>query len=207
MSDVKLYLGDCLEILPTLAADGVDAVITDPPYGIDYILNWQKNNGFDRFEDMIQDFDPMPLLIYPVVVLFGANHYSDKLPLGGWYCWDKRLSKNADRMFGSSFELAWYKSDRTDVKMIRILHGGLINANGGKRVHPTEKPIELWRHIIYDQTNVGDTILDPFMGSGTTGVACVQTGRNFIGIEIEPKYFEIAEKRIKEAQLQLRLGI
>ena len=71
-----------------------------------------------------------------------------------------------------------------------------------KRVHPTQKPIELMSKIIQDFTKEGDTILDPFMGSGTTGVACVQTGRNFIGIEIDPTYFAIAERRIKEAQMQ-----
>ena len=73
--------------------------------------------------------------------------------------------------------------------------------------HPTEKPVELMKWLIETYTREGDTILDPFMGSGTTGVACVQTGRNFIGIEIDPTYFAIAEKRIKEAQQQPRLEL
>ena len=76
-----------------------------------------------------------------------------------------------------------------------------------KRVHPTQKPIELMVKIIEDFTHKGDTILDPFMGSGTTGVACVQTGRNFVGIEIDPTYYAIAEKRIKDAQMQMRLPL
>ena len=71
--------------------------------------------------------------------------------------------------------------------------------------HPTQKPLALIKELILSCTLEGDTVLDPFMGSGTTGVACVQTGRNFIGIEIDPAYFAIAEKRIAEAQLQPRL--
>ena len=74
-------------------------------------------------------------------------------------------------------------------------------------LHPTQKPVPLMKRIITDLTNLGDLILDPFMGSGTTGIACVQTGRNFIGIEIDPKYYAIAEKRIAEARLQIRMEI
>ena len=73
--------------------------------------------------------------------------------------------------------------------------------------HKSQKPINLMKRLLLDFTNQGDTILDPFMGSGTTGVACVQTGRNFIGIEIDPTYFAIAERRIQEAQLQPRLPL
>ena len=82
-------------------------------------------------------------------------------------------------------------------------------SNGGdkNKVHPTQKPIPLYEYLIHTYTNEDDTVLDIAMGSGTTGVACVQTGRNFIGIEIEPKYFEIAEARIAEAQLQIRMEI
>ena len=80
----------------------------------------------------------------------------------------------------------------------------IIPHNNG---HPTPKPVKVTKWLIENTTNEGDTILDPFMGSGTTGVACVQTGRNFIGIEIEPKYYEIAERRIKEAQMQIRMPI
>jgi site-specific DNA-methyltransferase (adenine-specific) len=81
------------------------------------------------------------------------------------------------------------------------------NANRKAKVHPTQKPVELYEYLIKTYTNEGDTVCDIAMGSGTTGVACVQTGRNFIGIEIEPKYYEIAEKRIAEAQLQVRMPI
>jgi len=214
----QLIHGDCLEILPTLAAGSVDAVVTDPPYGIDYRPEWKKWSGAKSdFRKIINDdkkFDPSPFMGYPTVVLFGANYYANKLPIGGWICWDKRLDEKKDKMIGSSFELAWYLSKNTSSKtmMIRVLHGGVINAdskngNNEKRYHPTQKPITVMKRIILKMTNPGDTILDPFMGSGTTGVACAQTGRNFIGIEIDETYFKIAEKRINKARQQLRLGI
>ena len=87
------------------------------------------------------------------------------------------------------------------------MHGGVVNADGhnAKRVHPTQKPIRLMALIIKDFTSEGDTILDPFMGSGTTGVACVQTGRRFIGMELEPRYFDSAVKRITAA-IEQRAG-
>ena len=96
-------------------------------------------------------------------------------------------------------------------KARRLNYHDLGNVLDFKRVsngcHPTEKPVSLIRKIVEYSTDEGATILDPFMGSGTTGVACVQTNRNFIGIEIEPKYYDIAERRIKEAQLQLVMPI
>ena len=92
-------------------------------------------------------------------------------------------------------------------KSIITINSVSNECNNTKRVHPTQKPVALYEYLINTYTNPGDTVADISMGSGTTGVACVQTGRNFIGIEIEPKYFEIAEKRIAEAQLQMRMPI
>lgn len=83
--------------------------------------------------------------------------------------------------------------------------GQEAECNNGNRIHPTQKPVALYEYLIRTYTNEGETVLDCCAGSGTTGVACVKTGRNFIGIEKEPKYFEIAERRIKEAQMQLPL--
>jgi len=215
MAEYTLYHGDCLEVMDKLIADGVkvDAVVTDPPYGIDYSPSWKKWNGDDSdFSPIIGDdtpFNPLPFLGFSNVVLFGANNFSSLLPEAGWIVWDKRLSKKKDKMFGYPFEMAWFKSINTNKKliMVRVLHGGVINAdskygNNEKRYHPTQKPVQVMKEIIELITIPHDTILDPFMGSGTTGVACMQLDRNFIGIEIDEEYYKIAEKRIETAAMQ-----
>lgn len=206
MSEVRLILGDCLEVMKTLEAGSVDAVVTDPPYG----KNWTGSNASTReWTGIANDegnLDIRSILAMDCLVIsFGANCYPEMLPhRGRWICWDKRIVEKADRMLGSAFELAWVNKTSGFDRMYRVMHGGVVNADGGniERVHPTQKPLVLMRRIILDYTQSGDTILDPFMGSGTTGVACVQTGRNFIGIEIDPGYFEIARRRIEIAQMQ-----
>lgn len=131
--------------------------------------------------------------------IWGGNYFADNLPPSRcWLVWDKRTGANSF----ADCELAWTNLDNV-VKMYTVPWVGANAKDTPKRYHPTQKPVTLMVWIIERWTNPGDTILDPFMGSGTTGVACVQTGRNFIGIEIEPKYFEIAQKRITEAQLQM----
>jgi len=204
--DVKLYLGDCLEILPTLEAGSVDAVITDPPYGIKIIngggrgINgWRDYKSDGRWDETRPPKDIFDLMLQQDnVIIWGGNYFTDYLPPSSqWLIWDK-----GQRDFSlADFEMAWGSKDKAgrifDYPRVRM-----ISENG---LHPTQKPIALMKWCIELATNAGDTILDPFMGSGTTGVACVQTGRNFIGIEIDPNYYAIAEKRIKEAQLQMRL--
>ena len=209
MTDVKLYLGDCIEVMKTLPENSVDAVITDPPYGIGWAGSNASTLSWNPIANDDGNLDITPILNMDCLVIsFGANCYPEKLPhRGRWICWDKRVVENADRMLGSPFELAWTNKTSGFNKIYRVMHGGVVNADGHnqRRVHPTQKPVTLMKRILLDYTHEGDTILDPFMGSGTTGVACVQTGRNFIGIEISEEYFRIAEKRIAEAQKQPRL--
>ncbi len=208
IGNATLYLGDCLEILPSIRKQ-VDAVVSDPPYGI----GWQGSNASTlSWNPIINDdgnFDITPILNMDCLVIsFGANCYPEKLPhRGRWICWDKRVVEKADKMLGSPFELAWTNKTSGFDRMYRVMHGGVVNADGMgiKRVHPTQKPISLMERILIDYTHEGDTILDPFMGSGSTGVACVTSGRKFIGIEIEPKYFDIACRRIEQAYAQPRL--
>jgi len=206
---IELHLGDCLEIMPMLEADSVDAVITDPPYGID--LDKDGCNTRNKNRMIIGDdkpFDPTPFIEYPTVILWGANNYADKLPHGGWLAWDKRIYNDmSDLANQSDGELAWTNRTKRILFYRHLWVGAIRKTENGKHYHPTQKPIILMKWCLKKFTQEGDTILDPFMGSGTTGVACVQTGRNFIGIEIEPKYFEIAEKRIKKAQLQMRFDL
>jgi len=216
MSEVKLYLGDCLEIMRTMPDKSVDAVITDPPYGIGRDKGFGGFEGFEGFgtpiartqykgdwDDKRPDavyFDEV-LRIGKTILIFGGNFFSDYLPVSNhWIAWDKR---NTMPTFGDC-ELIWTNIKRNSVKMITKEYNGLIGKEA-ERFHATQKPLKIIHWLINKYTNPGDTILDPFMGSGTTGVACVQTGRNFIGIEIDPGYFKIAEKRIHDAQQQPNL--
>jgi site-specific DNA-methyltransferase (adenine-specific) len=205
IGECVLYLGDCREILPLLPK--VDAVVTDPPYGISY----QKGSGgkgahsvrnIEAIQGDAQPFDPTPLLDYEDVILWGANHYASRLPHGRWLAWDK-LAGMAEFDSFSDVEFAWRKGRGKD-RVINHLWKGICKDSekgGGKeRWHPTQKPIDVMAWCIR-QTDAR-TIIDPFMGSGTTGVACVKLGRKFIGIEIEPKYFDIACKRISDAYKQ-----
>ena len=204
IGDATLYLGDCMDILPTL--DKVDAVITDPPYGINYDPTQYKGNFKEKIFNDDKEFDPTKIIkLCKTVILWGANNYTKNLPKGGWLCWDKRTNEASDGVLGSPFELAWH-SNHKKYKIARIQHCGVINADGAgiKREHPTQKPISLMKWCI-DQAGNPQTILDPFMGSGTTGVAAIQLGCKFIGIEREPKYFEIACKRIEQAVAQPQL--
>ena len=193
--------------------NSIDAVITDPPYGMGKYNKFGSRGNLTismPYTPIIGDdkpFDPSPFLGFPVVILFGANWYSDKLPAAaGWIIWDKRDGMTSNN-FGDC-ELAWVKG-AIATRIFRHRWNGMIrdSERNKKRVHPTQKPVALMKWIITNYTAHGDTILDPFMGSGTTGVACVQTGRNFIGIEIDPTYFKIAERRIKDAQQQMPLPL
>ncbi len=184
----------------------IDALITDPPYGIGYKPDWNKWDGSPSdFQVVIGDdttFNPEPFLIYPTVVLFGANYFSDQLPIGGWICWDKRTDTVKDNMIGSPFELAWYRSINTTRKalMVRVLHGGVVNAdsiigNNEKRLHSTQKPITVMEQVIDAITKKNDVIIDPFSGVGTTLLACEVSGRISLSMEIDPDYVAVILER------------
>jgi site-specific DNA-methyltransferase (adenine-specific)/modification methylase len=201
---VTLYLGDCREILPDLGK--VDAVVTDPPYGIGY----SKGSGgkgkhhvrnIEAIEGDTEPFDPAPFLDFEEVILWGGNHYASRLPHGCWLAWDKLAGMEAFDSF-SDVEFAWQKGRGKD-RIFSHLWKGICKASekgGGKeRWCPTQKPVDLMRWCIKLLPPTATLILDPFMGSGTTGVAAVKLGRKFIGIEIVPKYFEVACRRIADA--------
>jgi len=196
---VELYLGDCLEILPTIADDGVDAVITDPPYGCgkaewDDVFPTKWYSAVKRFG--------------LVAIITGSSGLQDTIPLVGNDFFDVIAARNLNGMTRSPAGFGnWLGCVLSNGKVKQGQTFFEFVVSGDKPDHPSPKPIDYMRKLIARISEPGDTILDPFMGSGTTGVACVQTGRNFIGIEIEPKYYELAEKRIAEAQLQIRMEI
>ena len=184
-----LYLGDCRDILPTLGR--VDAVITDPPYGIGIASNPVRQAHKKMEWDAAA---PGSALISAciaageVAVLWGGNYF-DLPPSQCFFVWDKVQPQD--------FSLAMCEQAWTNRKgPAKLFRQSVLSY---RKEHPTQKPIELMKWCI-EQAGNPQTILDPFMGSGTTGVAAVQMGRQFIGIEREPEYFEIACKRIEDAQ-------
>jgi site-specific DNA-methyltransferase (adenine-specific) len=194
-----IYHGDCREIMPTLK---FDVIVTDPPYGINYAGYNHGTIEGDETTDLAQwitNYTSKP------TVTFGANHYAAALPTtGAWSCWDKRTTEQADKMFGSPFELIWASGDDKPGRIYRIMHGGVVNADGAgnKRQHPTQKPIKLMTQVISDWVPDNTPIIaDPFMGSGTTLVAAKQLGRKAIGIEINEEYCQVAVDRLAQGVL------
>lgn len=198
IGNATLYLGDCRDILPTLGK--VDAVVTDPPYGI--AEKWKGGSGHgwgkaqeegklrNEWDNSVPSIETMRAVVAAgkEVIIWGGNYF-ELPPSRCWLVWSK-----PERNFTlAEAELAWTNRDN----VVRVLDYARSDPD---RLHPTQKPVGVMRWSI-SKTN-GGTILDPFMGSGTTGVAAVQMGRKFIGIEREPKYFDIACKRIEDAQRQ-----
>jgi site-specific DNA-methyltransferase (adenine-specific) len=205
---IILYLGDCREILPTLGK--VDAVVTDPPYGI----GWKPrvNHQDQAWVDEI-NFDIREFLVGTHHIIWGGQYFSDKLPVSeGWLTWCKRPTtgldfSNDDRSYATT-ELAW--RDFGKAKFITHVWDGGMRAGAAENrtfCHPSQKPIEVMEWCLRQLPATCATILDPFMGSGTTGVAAVKLGRRFIGVEIDPKYFDIACRRITDATKQQDLFV
>ena len=200
-----LYLGDCRDILPTLPK--VDAVVTDPPYGIAAakrgVIGSSNNAPVRDYGKADWDNQPIDCETMAAVrsagrwqIIFGGNYY-DSPATSCWLVWDKENTGDF-----ADCELAWTNLPKA-VRRIRYMWNGMLRANGEQRGdHPTQKPIGVMRWCIGHLPTPNQTILDPFMGSGTTGVAAVQMGRDFIGIEREERYFEIACRRIEQAQRQ-----
>ncbi len=202
IGDCRLLLGDCREILPTLGK--VDAVVTDPPYGIGADEAAFRNNGkrgwkcygetaWDRSRPAQETFQSL-LEASRDQIIWGGNYFADLLPPSmRWLVWDK-----GQRDFSlADVELAWTSQN----KAARALTYSRGRAMLDGKQHPTQKPIEVMVWCLGFLPDA-ETILDPFMGSGTTGVACVKLCRKFIGIEIDEKYFDIACRRIRDAYAQ-----
>lgn len=200
IGNATLYCGDCREILPALV--GVDAVISDPPYG----LGDKMTGGTKRFSTgeggmkTLGDWDMQPVAgllemladVAPIKMLWGGNYYA--VPESrGWLVWVK--TNGVQTM--ASVELCW---TNLDMNSKHFMHP----VNGWDRSHPTQKPIDLMCWCLSFAPKA-KTICDPFMGSGTTGVAALMDGRKFIGVERETKYFDAACKRIEQAVAQGQL--
>lgn len=178
----------------------VDAVVTDPPYGINLIngggrgmngwRDFRQDGEWDKWRPTKEYFDEM-LRISKIAIIWGGNYFTDCLPPSQqWLIWDK-----GQRDFSlADGEMAWSSQDKA-MRIYSFPRAAMLKENG---LHPTQKPISLMRWCI--ELTGAQSVFDPFLGSGTTGVAAVQLNRNFIGCEINPDYFAIAQKRIRQAQ-------
>lgn len=199
---VELYQGDCRDILPFLPK--VDACVCDPPYGIGENHKKVASRGklatpkdYGAFEwDAVPIDGPTVRMLRDCSqwqIIFGGNYF-ELGPTSCWLVWDKQ---NGDNDFADC-ELAWTNLPKA-VRRIYWRWNGMIRKGSDERVHPTQKPVGVMRWCLEQLPATATTICDPFMGSGTTGVACVREGKRFIGIEREPQYFDAAIKRISDA--------
>lgn len=194
IGSATLYLGDCREILPTLGKAGV--LLTDPPYGMSH-----KHKELGGIVGDDEPFDPRPFLVAKYHILWGANHFASRLPdQTRWLMWLKHDPGLFGKRDHAPFDLAW-----TDIggsaRAIKHIWDACIRQGewfGKKNCHPHQKPVELMQWCLGFVPDC-NPILDPFMGSGPVGIAAAKMGREYIGIEIDPKHFDTACKRIEEA--------
>ena len=197
----RLILGDCLKVMPLLGR--FDAVVTDPPFGINYAANPIVGKGKIASNHARKDWDGAAPEMSPVLamseqhIIWGGNYFNLP-PVRGWLTWFK---PDAPPSLGQ-FEMAWTSIPRTT----RQISQSIAATNAERIGHPTQKPLAVMAWCLGFLPKA-QTILDPFMGSGTTLVACQRLGRNGTGIELDPDYFAIACKRVDEATRQVDLFI
>jgi site-specific DNA-methyltransferase (adenine-specific) len=217
---VDLRLGDCLEILPTLEAGSVDAIVTDPPYFVPAV-HYQTRKQFTRslsdlgmLEHFFKDFfrecarvlKPTGVYYvfcdgqsYPVFYAMAYPHCRRIVPL----VWDKQVSING-YSWRHQHELIMF-GEMPKAPSVKTGDGDILKCRAvpiDQRDHPAQKPVELLKRLITKSVLEGGVVLDPFMGSAATGIACKETGRGFIGIEKDLRYYELAQRLIAEPQAQ-----
>ena len=224
--DVTLYLADCRDILPTLGK--VDAVVTDPPYGVGFKYAshddrpeaYQGGYGawlwgvLEKCEDLLPDGAP----IFVWQASLNVRQFSNWFPRN-WrlFCAAKNFVQMRPIAMQYAYDpvVVWWKSDGkgwsagTASRDWHIANTAPVVAtpNNIEKGHPCPRPVDQIAHVVRQWVPPDSTVLDPFMGSGTTGVACVQLGRKFIGIELEPRYFDIACRRISDELKRPRLDL
>lgn len=222
---VQLFQGDCLEIMKEIPTGSIHAVVTDPPYGIAYQSAWRidKRDRFDVIEgDTELDFtwlieahrvmaDTSSLFVFCRWDVQGQFHdaIANLFQVRSQVIWDRGIHGLGDlsAQYAPCHDVAWFatkgKFAFPNGRPKSVYRIDRLPAN--ELLHPTQKPLPLMKVVINDLTKPGDTVLDCFAGSGTTLVACIQTGRNGIAAECDPHYHRIAQKRIEQAQMQLPL--
>jgi len=215
----RIICADCSDkcsIDKLIQTENIDIIITDPPYGMNLDTDWsdaktvnqflqdKKVNGGHKYDKVIgdnTDFNPSLILDNfncPEIFLFGADYYCQQLPKNGsWLVWDKRVEESLDSGYGSLFELIWSKAKHKR-EIIRVKWFGIFGTEKQdikNRVHPTQKPLALLHWLLDRHSDENNIIFDPFLGSGSTLIACEQTNRICYGVEIDPRYIDIICKR------------
>ena len=205
----KIVLGDCLDVMRGMPDKCVDLVLTDPPYGIGidgqkelicknpkHNRKYHKNKNWDNSIPSKEYFDEI-LRISKNAIIWGGNYFNSYLPQGfkGWLIWDK----GQHGLTMSDAEIAF--SNFTSPTRVYLYNRVELLKDG--TIHPTQKPLALFAKIVRDYSNENDIIFDPFIGSGTTAVACIANNRQFIGIEKDPEYHRLATERVEKEKLNL----
>jgi site-specific DNA-methyltransferase (adenine-specific) len=205
----NVVCGDCMEAMKLIPDKSIDLVLTDPPYGIGLANGFSGAGGFSKpiqrrkykgdWDNNIptKEYFNEIFRISKVQIIFGGNYFSNILPQNNhWIVWDKL---NTMPTF-SDCELIYTSIKRNSVMKFTYNNNGLM-AKEKNRVHPTQKPLELFRWILVNYSNETDLIFDGFLGSGTTARACKDLGRRWIGIEKEEQYCSIADERLRQYNL------
>ena len=221
MENIKLYCDDCLNIMKQIDNESIDLIVTDPPYLIKYKTNHRKNKDHDFCSEILNDDNEQLIIDYirecyrilknnTAMYMFcncdKVDFFKQELENAGFkiknmIIWVKNNWTAGDlkAQFGKQYEIIflvnkgrkYFNGKRiTDVWMFDRI-------SGKKQLHQNQKPVDLLKQCILKHSDENDIIFDGFMGSGSTGVACIETGRKFIGVELDKKYFEIAKERIE----------
>lgn len=203
----QIYNIDCYKVLKSIPDKSIDLILTDPPYGINadkgvggFGSSGDKakhyEGGWDNESPKKEIFDEL-LRIGKKIIIFGGNFFTDKLPQSNhWIVWDKIGQFNFKNPF-SDCELAWTNIPKNTVKKYTFIQQGFVTDDKSEeRVHPTQKPLKLFKQILLDYTQPDDIVLDCFLGSGTTAVAAKELGRKYIGFEINKTFYDIALDRL-----------
>lgn len=208
---VQLFQGDCINRMALIPDNAIDMVLTDIPYGV---VN-RSSNGLRNLDKGAADVETFPLDLFlkevdriakgSVLIFCGKEQFSQIYQYFASrkgsvraIIWEKTNPSpmNGQHLYLSGVELAvWFKKKGATFNAF-CKNTVFRTPVGRNRFHPTEKNLKLFTELLLDNTSEGETVLDPCMGSGTTGVACVNTGRNFVGIELDPGYFQVARDRI-----------
>ena len=207
---IVMINADCEAVMAEIRDREIDLVLTDPPYGIDMANKINTITGGVKFDKKDWDkhipkkeiFDSITRISRDQII-FGGNYFTDFLiPSSCWIVWDK---KNGDSLFADA-EIAW-TSFKSPIRIIQNHWCGsaAIHETGENKIHPTQKPFKLFIKILNKYSKENDLIFDAFAGSFTTAIACIRTKRRFIGVELDPVYFEKAVERVDTELKQLTL--